>query len=76
PSTISINRMEDLQTIRFRVADVYKNCSIVVSADGCELVKLKKQIVAPGEMEQVILKKQLLIDKNVSESICIELVTE
>lgn len=76
PSTISLNRMEELQTVRFRVADVYRNCSIRVLADGCELMKLKKQIVAPGEMEQVILKKQLLIDKNVSDNICIELVTE
>ncbi len=76
PSTISLNRMEELQTVRFRVADVYRNCSIRVLADGCELMKRKKQIVAPGEMEQVILKKQLLIDKNVSDNICIELVTE
>lgn len=76
PSTICLSRMEELQTVRFRVADVYKNCAIRVSADGQELMKLKKQIVSPGEMEQVILKKQLLTDKQVSEEILIELVTE
>ena len=39
-------------------------------------MKLKKQIVAPGEMEQVILKKQLLMDKGISKEIRIELITE
>lgn len=76
PSTICLSRMEELQTVRFRVADVYKNCAIFVSADGAELMKLKKQIVAPGEMEQVILKKQLLMDKGISKEIRIELITE
>ena len=76
PSSICIERMEDLQTIRFRVGDVYKNCHIVVKADGQELLKLKKQIVAPGEMEQVILKKQLLETKGISKKIIIELAAE
>lgn len=76
PSSICIERMDDLQTIRFRVGDVYKNCHIVVRADGQELLKLKKQIVAPGEMEQVILKKQLLETKGISKEIIIELAAE
>ena len=76
PSTICLSRMDDLQTIRFRVADVYKNCAIRVSADGTELMMIKKQIVAPGEMEQVILKKQLLFDRGISKEIRIELIAE
>ena len=76
PSTICVSRMDELQTVRFRVADVYKNCAIYVSADGLELLKIKKRIVAPGEMEQVILKKQLLLDKGISDEICVELITE
>ena len=76
PSSLCIERMDDLQTIRFRVGNVYKNCHILVKADGLELIKLKKQIVAPGEMEQVILKKQLLIDKGISKEIVIELAVE
>ncbi len=76
PSSMSIQRMDELQTIRFRVGDVYKNCYIQVSLDGSEFMKIKKQIVAPGEMEQVILKKQLLIDKGVSKEITIELLAE
>ena len=76
PSTLSINRMEDLQVIRFRVSDVRKNCAIRVNLDGQELMTLKKQIVAPGEMEQVILKKQTLLEKKEFNEIQIELVTE
>ena len=76
PGSLCLERMEDIQTIRFRVGDVYKNCYIIVSAKGQELMKLKKQIVAPGEMEQVILKKQLLMDKGVSGEITIQLETE
>jgi len=76
PGTLCIDRMEDLQTIRFRVSDVYKNCAIRVVLDGKELMTLKKQIVAPGEMEQVILKKQLLLERKASDEIRIELVTE
>ncbi len=60
PSTLCISRMDELQTIRFRVGDIYKNCFIRVSLGDKELMKLKKQIVAPGEMEQVILRKTLL----------------
>lgn len=76
PATICLNRMDELQTIRFRVADVYKNCSVCVSADGTFLMRLKKQIVAPGEMEQVILKKQILTDKGILNEIRIELLTD
>ena len=76
PSTLSINRMEDLQVIRFRVSDVHKNCAIRVNLDGQEIMTLKKQIVAPGEMEQVILKKQTLLEKTELDEIQIELVTE
>lgn len=76
PSMLCLERMDDLQTVRFRVGDVYKNCYITVKADGQELMKLKKTIVAPGEMEQIILKKQLLKEKVISHEIGIELVTE
>lgn len=76
PSSLNLNRMEDLQTIRFRVSDVYKNCQIRVNLDGQEFMTLKKQIVAPGEMEQVILKKQTLLEKKEFDEIQIELVTE
>ena len=76
PSTLNLSRMEDLQTVRFRVADVYKKCSIRVSANGQEFMKLKKQIVSPGEMEQILLQKKMLTVRNNINEICIEIVTK
>jgi len=51
------NGKEKLQ----KISDVYKNCAIRVVLDGKELMTLKKQIVAPGEMEQVVIKKEQLL---------------
>jgi len=57
PSVICRNRMEETVVIRFRVGDVYKNASVIVLFDGVEVMRCRKKILAPGEMEQVILKR-------------------
>lgn len=57
PQMIDINRMRDRVTVRFRVADVYRDRYITVLYDGKVVSKKKKKVLAPGEMEQVILKK-------------------
>ena len=49
--------MEDNLTVRFRVGEVYRNCCIVTYADGVEIGRRKRPVMAPGEMEQVILNK-------------------
>ena len=49
--------MKDKVTVRFRVADVYKDRFISVYYDGVRVEK-KKKVLAPGEMEQVVLKKE------------------
>ena len=47
-------------SVFFRVADVYKNATIIVK-DGEEVVyKKKKMHLAPGEMERVELKKEVI----------------
>lgn len=57
PQKLEISGMQDKVTVRFRVADVYKNRYICVYyGDKC-VSKKKKSVLAPGEMEQVILKK-------------------
>ena len=48
--------------VYFRVSDVYKNTNIKVFADGKEIFSKKKLKLAPGEMECVGLKKELLTD--------------
>ncbi|MBD5537434.1 MAG: FAD-dependent oxidoreductase [Lachnospiraceae bacterium] len=61
PSTISLSRMEDTQLIRFRVADVYKEVFLKVYFDGAPIISQKKRVLAPGEMEQIRLKKEQLL---------------
>ena len=56
-ATLAINNMQEKVTVRFRVADVYKDRYISVYYDGVQISKKKKKVLAPGEMEQVILKK-------------------
>lgn len=58
-------------TVRFRVADVYRGRSLAIYFDGKQVKKLKKRIMAPGEMEQIALKKADLAQ--VSEiTVCVE----
>ena len=49
-----------LVTLRFRVANVYKNKKIVVYAGEDVLFSKKRPVLAPGEMETVILKAKVL----------------
>ena len=45
----------------FRVGNVYKNCYIRAYLDGERIFSRKKQVAAPGEMEQIKLKKEQLL---------------
>ncbi|NBH13742.1 FAD-binding protein [Lachnospiraceae bacterium] len=60
PNTINLRRMDENHTLRFRVGDVYKNCYVAVYLDEKRIYHRKKQVLAPGEMEEVILKKETL----------------
>ena len=57
PQYLDPKHMKDQIIVRFRVDNVYKNRSISVYYDGVKIQTRKKRVVAPGEMEQVILKK-------------------
>ena len=63
PSSIHLSRMDDLLTVRFRVGAVYQNAYINVWLDDERILHQKKRIMAPGEMEQVILQKKVLAGK-------------
>ena len=60
PKTINTQRMNEKQVICFRVGDVYKNCYVSVYFNNERILHRKRLIVAPGEMEQVELKKAQL----------------
>lgn len=62
PQSLDVDCMADQVTVRFRVADVYKGRFISVYYDNKRVVHRKKQVLAPGEMEQVVIKKESLKD--------------
>ncbi|MCR5717013.1 MAG: NAD(P)/FAD-dependent oxidoreductase [Lachnospiraceae bacterium] len=78
PSTIHLDTMADTLTVRFRVGAVYKDQNLAVYLGDTKLQSLKKRVMAPGEMEQVILVKKKLEEvreageKSSELKICIE----
>lgn len=61
PETINPMRMDEKLTVRFRVGKVYQNCYISVYFDEERVLHRKRQIVAPGEMEEIKLSKEELL---------------
>ncbi|MCI5920319.1 MAG: NAD(P)/FAD-dependent oxidoreductase [Roseburia sp.] len=62
PKFIRPTEMEDTLTVRFRVGDVFKNKAIATYFDDTLISKRKRPVMAPGEMEQVILDKKKLAE--------------
>lgn len=60
PSTVCADRMEDTLKVRFRVGAVYKNCYISVYLGDERVLHRKRPVMAPGEMEEILLKKSRL----------------
>ena len=60
PQRLNLDAMADRVTVRFRVANVYRDASIAVYLNGARIMKRKKRIMAPGEMEQVALERDVL----------------
>ena len=58
-----ITELTDVK-VYFRVADVYRNVKIVVKSKDTVIFEKKKAKVAPGEMEAITIKKNLLTDVN------------
>lgn len=69
PATIDPASMDKKLTVRFRVGAVKRNVFESVYVDGARIAHKKRPIVAPGEMEQVILKKADLEKHPDAESI-------
>lgn len=67
PSFVKVGELDSDLVIRFRSVGVYKDSYIDVSIDGVRSIHRRKQIITPGEMEQVILKKDDLL--NIADNI-------
>ena len=68
PEMIDEDTKEDT-TIRFRVSNVKKDGKITVRVNGEEVISKKKRIMAPGEMETLIIPKRILEKYETIESI-------
>jgi hypothetical protein len=76
PSTIHLDNMADLLTVRFRVGAVFKDSYISVYFNDERVQHRKKQVMAPGEMEQIILKKKALEEFEGLETITVKIEEE
>lgn len=73
PSSIDVGRMAEEQTVRFRVSNVYKNKKLCVYVGETCIQSQPKKALAPGEMEQVKLKKEKLLAEGNFDKITIRL---
>lgn len=76
PVTVHPDRMDDTLTVRFRVGNVYKDHYVAVYLDEERIYHKKRQIMAPGEMEQVKLEKGKLAQYPDLKTITIKLEEE
>ena len=58
PATIDSSRVIEKLTVRFRVGDIIKSHFVSVYFDLDRVLHVKRPIMAPGEMEEVKLKKE------------------
>lgn len=58
PMSLHPDRMDEKQLVRFRVDRIYKNCFLSVYLNEERLLHKRCQIVAPGEMEEILLLKK------------------
>ena len=68
PQKIEIGKQNVM--IRFRVTDIFKNCNIVISSGEKVIKRIKRSVLAPGEMESVMIKE------NISNDLTVEVVND
>lgn len=76
PCMVDTERMADKQVVRFRVGNVYRDSYLCVYYNDKCMSRVKKKVMAPGEMEQVILLKSKLEEFEGLESITIRIEQE
>ena len=76
PTTVNLDRMDDLLTVRFRVGSVCKDAYVSVYIGDERIQHKKKRIIAPGEMEQVILQKKQLLQYPDADTVTLKIEQE
>lgn len=72
PGRINTACAAELNRLRFRVTDVFKNVNIVVRSGDDELLRKKAQILVPSEMVELVIKKDKIESICDDISVCIE----
>ena len=72
PQKIAWDTMPASLTVRFRVAEPMRDRCIAVYSGKKRLLQKKKRVMAPGEMEFVILKKDSIPAGTKELTVCIE----
>lgn len=73
PKYVRPEVIDDTLTVRFRVGQVFKGCAIATYFGDTLISKRKRPVMAPGEMEQVVLKKSQLAEYPDIENITIKI---
>ena len=76
PSFVSPQTMADRQVVRFRVANVYQDTYVSVYVGDERIMHRKKRVMAPGEMEDVTLRRDDLISRPDATTITVTLEEE
>lgn len=61
PAFICPDTMEEEVTVRFRVGNVYKNVFLSVYLGDTRIIHRKRPVMAPGEMEKAVLKREQIV---------------
>ncbi|TDT67011.1 thioredoxin reductase [Hypnocyclicus thermotrophus] len=72
PQKVRVKNIDKFLEVFFRVTDVYRNVKISIDAEGENLFSIKKEHLAPGEMEKINIPLAMLEkyrDKDISISV-------
>ena len=61
PSSVDVRRMDDRLTVRFRVDNVYRDTYVSVYIGDRRVLHRRKRVLAPGEMEEVTIRREDLL---------------
>ena len=76
PSSVSVARMPEALTVRFRVGNVFRDHYVSVYLGDERIQHRKKRVMAPGEMEQITLKRADLLARPDITTITVKLEEE
>lgn len=72
PCHIDRDHMAESVTVRFRVGQPYRDAAICIYGGDTLLRRIPKRVLAPGEMEKVVLRREDLSDEIDTITICVE----